>query len=903
MLSRLLAFLRLIRYSCAQLCSCVRDSPLVFCLVSAAVIIIVSGLLIFNICLARLFTVPGALFLNLGFMWLLLRLVVRALVFPGSIVLWKRNTEASYRVEMAKQFAHHVEHLHAFLSLASQQKSGSVPGVTIEGVSLGCHVIEGLARNFRLQQRDQVRFTAEQTHVKFLVSAIESWLTEAKVRSKSKKVSAEEQQAPLIDWIQKTARSIVPVPLNCALSSVELVTGTEAGPVIDRLEQLLAIFDSLQSPKDNCCVNARRFLRVPTVGSLHQLRAELQLRYSGRHYWVRTPGGRKIDGMFISFQGADGGLGPEEELPASHAPSTSKEEIPLKDITDTQAFAGPTMIWCNPNAGYYETMVYESHWLDLYLAQGLNVFLFNYSGFGRSTGHPSPTALASDGDAVIEFLKRRGVTQIGVHGRSIGGICACHLAQSHPDVVKILIADRTMSTLAEVAKYTFGNWAVKGLSLSATWADNFRHYAKAKCYKVMICDPKDATIPDLASLRTAVAIEALERLPAADRFVLEDERLQRVTEAWLFFDVLSGVCDREDGSSDASRCSSCRSSMTEAKRPARQPVLGNPAVDADVRIDVGEEDTQRLVASSRHRAEVRESTVNVQWVEEHMDFVRTTMAPHIDAIRSALDHVGSQLNAGGMTLEDALGRAHAYDDPCTALQCFLSNIQVWGSLGSLREPICPNTDKETELFLTRTGDQVESPELAARLARIGAALTPEKLSTYHRQLSRAQVLLARREFRSRLANIRRSLEPCARDDGQVASRLCSTVLGHLREIESFISSLYRFFKCVDLASESGIQGREGADVEMGRLSVDSPVGSETGVNGDSSEEGGDNVPLRPPRPTFDRTATGYGVWVDCGHNGVFCEGEVMHFLLHLRAAGFGRSNADSDLRSSAKAAS
>lgn len=35
------------------------------------------------------------------------------------------------------------------------------------------------------------------------------------------------------------------------------------------------------------------------VGSLNQLRAELMLRYSAQHYWVRTEG-RKIDAVFIS---------------------------------------------------------------------------------------------------------------------------------------------------------------------------------------------------------------------------------------------------------------------------------------------------------------------------------------------------------------------------------------------------------------------------------------------------------------------------------------------------------------------------------------------------------------------------------------------------------------------------
>ena len=49
-------------------------------------------------------------------LWMVLRLVVRVLVFPGSILLWRRNTEASYRSEMAKQFAGHLEHLRVLVA-------------------------------------------------------------------------------------------------------------------------------------------------------------------------------------------------------------------------------------------------------------------------------------------------------------------------------------------------------------------------------------------------------------------------------------------------------------------------------------------------------------------------------------------------------------------------------------------------------------------------------------------------------------------------------------------------------------------------------------------------------------------------------------------------------------------
>merc|ERR1719193_1670633 len=99
--------------------------------------------MVFNICMARLLTVPGAFALNLGLFWLTLRLIVRVLVFPGSIILWRRNTEASYRVEMAKQFAHQLDQLRGYLKVATSRSAASAVGATMDGAMLGCMVIEG----------------------------------------------------------------------------------------------------------------------------------------------------------------------------------------------------------------------------------------------------------------------------------------------------------------------------------------------------------------------------------------------------------------------------------------------------------------------------------------------------------------------------------------------------------------------------------------------------------------------------------------------------------------------------------------------------------------------------------------------------------------------------------------
>jgi len=302
MLDRIVGLLIASRRACRQLCVCIQGSPLICCLATLAILIVASLILIFNVCLARLFTIPGALFLNVTLFWLLLRLVVRVLVFPGSIVLWKRNTEASYRIEMAKQFMSHLEQLHAFLQVSTNRAHGATTGATLEGAMLGCMVVEGLARNFRVQQRDQVRFTAEQAQVLLLVQGIEAWLGDAKVSDRRGKGDV---QISLQDWLQRMAQSPLPTPLAYAVMSAPLAKEAleEAGACIERIERLMDIFDGLQRTQDSCCANARRFLRVPTVGSLHQLRAELLVRYSGQHYWVRTASGRKIDAMFISCQG------------------------------------------------------------------------------------------------------------------------------------------------------------------------------------------------------------------------------------------------------------------------------------------------------------------------------------------------------------------------------------------------------------------------------------------------------------------------------------------------------------------------------------------------------------------------------------------------------------------------
>jgi len=58
--------------------------------------------------------------------------------------------------------------------------------------------------------------------------------------------------------------------------------------------------------------------------------------------------------------------------------------------------------------------------------------LWNYRGYGRSTGRITPKNIKSDTYAISSYLKeKRRVQRLGVHGESLGGAAACYLANKN----------------------------------------------------------------------------------------------------------------------------------------------------------------------------------------------------------------------------------------------------------------------------------------------------------------------------------------------------------------------------------------------------------------------------------------------------------------------------------------
>ena len=113
---------------------------------------------------------------------------------------------------------------------------------------------------------------------------------------------------------------------------------------------------------------------------------------------------------------------------------------------------GPiTLLWFHGNGGNISHRVDEMALLHRWL--GVNVFIFDYQGYGRSEGQPSEQATYRDARAALEYLRSRpDINRNGIvyFGRSLGAAVAVELAVAHPPLGLVLVGSFT--SLADMAR-------------------------------------------------------------------------------------------------------------------------------------------------------------------------------------------------------------------------------------------------------------------------------------------------------------------------------------------------------------------------------------------------------------------------------------------------------------------
>ena len=151
-----------------------------------------------------------------------------------------------------------------------------------------------------------------------------------------------------------------------------------------------------------------------------------------------------MDRQFIFF--------PERE----HAASPSDWGLDADDVTFTApdgtslhgwfvpGTGDVTLLWFHGNAGNI------SHRLDelslIHDRLGVNVFIFDYHGYGRSEGRASEEGTYISGEAALGYLRNRSdvdPAKIVYFGRSLGGAVAVELATKHRPYGLVLVSPFT----------------------------------------------------------------------------------------------------------------------------------------------------------------------------------------------------------------------------------------------------------------------------------------------------------------------------------------------------------------------------------------------------------------------------------------------------------------------------
>ena len=114
---------------------------------------------------------------------------------------------------------------------------------------------------------------------------------------------------------------------------------------------------------------------------------------------------------------------------------------------------GPFILFCHGNAGNISHRIEN---VKLLLDYGLQVFIYDYRGYGRSGGRPSETGLYQDGLAAYDYLVERKEIlpdRIIPFGRSLGAAVAMEIA-TRRDIRSIIIESAFTST-KDMAKNMF----------------------------------------------------------------------------------------------------------------------------------------------------------------------------------------------------------------------------------------------------------------------------------------------------------------------------------------------------------------------------------------------------------------------------------------------------------------
>lgn len=152
-------------------------------------------------------------------------------------------------------------------------------------------------------------------------------------------------------------------------------------------------------------------------------------------------------------------------------------------------------------------VILDTTWTRYFFDKGFNICVFNYRGYGKSTGYPTFYNIAEDFDTIIEYLKSyKSVESFGVYGYSIGGVAVAHALTLHNTDVKFVIAERTFGKMTDVVNNLVGPYLTLLYKyIYDKYYDSSYSYYKGKCVKILTNSVDDEMINFPSSLLVGVS--------------------------------------------------------------------------------------------------------------------------------------------------------------------------------------------------------------------------------------------------------------------------------------------------------------------------------------------------------------------------------------------------------------
>ncbi|MBI5450394.1 MAG: alpha/beta hydrolase [Gammaproteobacteria bacterium] len=150
-----------------------------------------------------------------------------------------------------------------------------------------------------------------------------------------------------------------------------------------------------------------------------------------------------------------------------------------------------TVLFCHGTRGNISDLIDT---IAMYQSLRLNILLFDYRGYGRSSGRPSEHGTYLDALAAWDYLiqtRKLAPADIIIHGRSLGAAIGAHLAARHTP--QALIVESTFTSLPEVAARRYRYLPIKWI---ARFHYPVRHYLRqVRCPILVIHGSDDEVIP------------------------------------------------------------------------------------------------------------------------------------------------------------------------------------------------------------------------------------------------------------------------------------------------------------------------------------------------------------------------------------------------------------------------